>query len=225
MKVSIYMVGALVMATSSIGLLSGCSVESNSWMNESRLEIHEDQFTDSFETAKMDDATLRAVSVYYHRYGNGPLVASVSYDPKSSKNNAGLARHEAQRIEAKLRQAGVNDIQISTTAAPGTGDVSTTVVTFPAITAQAPTGCKMMPGYYKPADISSDADTDEPDYRYGCTVESLIARQVTRPSDLLGKPGYETDADGQRQTNVLDGRGYYGYKPNADLGGEKASDD
>lgn len=223
MKVSVVF-GALVLATSSLGLLSGCSVESNSWMNQSRLEIHEDQFTDSFETAKLNDATLRAVSVYYQRYGNGPLVASVSYDPKSSRNGLGNAQRESQRIETKLRQLGVHDIQISVASAPGTGDVSTTVMTFPAITAQGPTGCKMMPGYYGLPEAPSNTDTENPDYRYGCTVENLIARQVSRPSDLLGKPGFETDVDGNRQANVLDQRGYYGGKSNPDLGGETASE-
>ena len=56
---------------------------------------------------------------------------------------------------------------------------------FAALTAQAPTGCGMIPGYTGLPEASTKTE-GEPDYRYGCTVETLIARQVTRPSDLLG---------------------------------------
>ncbi len=222
MKVSVYMASILVLSTVAIGGLTGCSVESKSWVNENRVEIHDDQFTDTFETQKLDDATLRAIAVYHDRYGNGPLMASISYDPKSSRNSLSKAKGEAARIEKELRRNGVADVRISTTAAPGIGGVSNTVVTFEALTAQAPTGCGMMPGYYKPEDIQSEANED-PQYRYGCTIETLIARQVTRPSDMLGKPGFETDADGHRQTNVMEGRGYYGLSSNPDLGGESAT--
>lgn len=203
-------------------LLSACSVESKSWVNDKRVEIHEDQFNDTFETASLDDATLRAIAVHYNRFGNGPLLAEVSYDPKSRKNGAGAAKAAAKRIDTVLRQNGVHDVQIGTTPVNGSGDVSKTLVTFAALTAHAPAGCPMMPGYNGFGDMPENAD-GEPDYRYGCTVETLIARQVTRPSDLLGKSGFETDADGHRQTNVMS-RGYYGLKSNPDLDGESASD-
>ncbi|HPQ50872.1 MAG: hypothetical protein KDJ26_06185 [Alphaproteobacteria bacterium] len=224
MKISVYMASFLVLASVSGGFLSGCSVESDSWINSSRLEIHEDQFTDTFETKKLDEQTLRAIAVYHQRYGNGPLMVSVSYDPKSSRNTQALARNESARIVSGLRQNGVEDIQMTTTAVSGLGDVSNTVVTFAALTAQAPTGCGMIPGYTGLPEASTKTE-GEPDYRYGCTVETLIARQVTRPSDLLGKPGFETNADGNRQANVVDGRGYYGLSANPDLGGETASKD
>lgn len=224
MKRSVYIAGLILAATGASGFLTGCSVESESWMNGQRVEIHEDQFSDTFETSKLDDEMLRAVAVYHQRYGNGPLVASVSYDPKSNKNNRLKAERESKRIAGILNRNGVDNIQIGTTAAAGSGDVSTTVVTFAAMTAQAPAGCGMMPGYYGPNDIQSKA-SGQPDYRFGCSVETLIARQVTRPSDLLGKNGFETDADGRRQANVVGNRGYYGDKSNPDLGGEQASDD
>ncbi len=222
MKISVYMASILVLSTVAMGGLTGCSVESKAWVNENRMEIQEDQFTDTFETQKLDDATLRAIAVYHSRYGNGPLMASVSYDPKSSRNTLAKAKSEAARIVSELHRNGVEDVRISTAAVPGIGDVSNTVMSFEALTAQAPTGCGMMPGYYKPEDIQSEANGD-PQYRYGCTIETLIARQVTRPSDMLGKAGFETDADGHRQTNVMEGRGYYGLSANPDLSGETAT--
>ena len=66
---------------------------------------------------------------------------------------------------------------------------------------------------------------DVPPYLYGCSVESMIAKQVSRPGDLLGRPGHETYADGRRQENVVGTRGYYGNESFPKLEGEQSSDD
>ncbi|MFA7276439.1 MAG: CpaD family pilus assembly lipoprotein [Pseudobdellovibrionaceae bacterium] len=202
--------------------LGGCSVESESWMNEARLEVHDDEFTDTFETAKLDSGMLHAISTYYYRYGNGPLQGVVSFDPASKTNTRAKAEQAAQNIAKELAAGGVKNPHITVTSAPGVGDTSTTLITFPAIVAKAPTGCGLMPGLEKPGDLPKSGGVT-PDYRFGCSVESILAQQVSRPSDLLGKPGFETNADGARQERVLSTRGYYGDKPNEDLDGEQAT--
>ena len=50
-----------------------------------------------------------------------------------------------------------------------------------------------------------------------------MAKQIARPGDLLGRPGFETNADGRRQQTVTSDRGYYDNKPNAPLEGETSS--
>lgn len=220
MRIAVCLVSCLAL-TSTLG---ACSfMDTPTWVNQNRVEVHDDQFTDTVATDEIDDGTLHAISVYHYRYGNGPLTAAVSYDPKSSRNTKGKAEAAAKRIRDGLNAKGVKDVRITTTAAPGSGAVSTTVISFPAIVAQAPTGCTMMPGYDSPASSPSKADIDNPDYRYGCTIETLMARQVSRPSDLLGKPGFDSNADGRRQADVLESRGYYSETMNQDLNGEKAS--
>jgi type IV pilus biogenesis protein CpaD/CtpE len=204
-------------------LLAGCSVESKSWMNDDRVEVHNDQFTDTFETAKMDDQLLHAVSDYYYRYGNGPANIVVSYDSQSKINTKAQAEKSLWKIREILSRNGVNGIHAATSDAVGSGDISTTLVTFPALAAAAPQNCGLMAGYENPsADISNDPN-ENPKYRYGCTVESLLAKQVSRPSDLLGKQGFETYADGRRQERVISTQGYYDDKPNEPLDGEKAT--
>lgn len=220
MRLSVCMVALLALAPT----LSACSVDTPTWVNQKRLEIHEDQFSDTLETSKIDDGLLHAIGVYYYRYGNGQLTAAVSYDPKSSVNTLSRARMEAARIKDGLHRNGIKDVSITTTAAPGSGDVSTTVVSFPALTAHAPTGCDMMPGYDTPINMDKTGD-GEANYEYGCTVETLLSRQVSRPSDLLGKPGFDSNADGRRQANVIENRGYYGDTSNPPLDGESASKD
>lgn len=204
-------------------LLSACSVESKSWVNSNRVEVRNDQFSDTFETASLNESTLHAISGHYYRFGNGPMNVVVSYDPASRMNTKAKAEQAVQAIRAELGRNGVKDVRGTTNPVKGSGDVSKTLVNFTAITASAPTGCKMMPGYDNPAEDIPNSTNQDADYKYGCTVESLLARQVARPADLLGKQGFETNADGRRQERVLSKRGYYGDSPNQDLNGEKAS--
>jgi type IV pilus biogenesis protein CpaD/CtpE len=202
--------------------LSGCSVNSDSWVNQERLEVRQNHFTDTFETATLTDEKLRAIGVHYYRFGNGPMDVVISYDPKSRVNTAGRAEHSKAKIEKALRVGGVKDLRIRTVGSPGSGDASKTVVTFAALVASAPQGCGMMPGYETSPGVPENGE-DTPDYMYGCTVEALMARQVSRPGDLLGRPGFETNADGRRQETVVGRRGYYSDSSNKPLGGESAS--
>ena len=202
--------------------LSACSVESESWVNSNRLEIHNDQFTDTVPTEHMNEGLYHAIGEYYYRFGNGKLTALVSYDPNSKVNTKAKAEKAADKLRDGLAENGVRDAEVSIVASPATGDVSTTLITFPAITAMAPQDCGTMPGYQQPNDIQSNPSA-KPDYRFGCTVETLLARQVSRPSDLLGKQGFNNNSDARRQERVLSTRGYYGDKPNAPLQGESAT--
>lgn len=216
----IRLTGCLLLLTS----MTGCSVESESWVNPSRVEVHDDQFTDTIQTDKIDDGVVRAIASYHYRYGNGPLQAAISYDPASRINTKDKATRAANFLKTGLMQNGVKTVNVAVAASPATGDVSTTLVTFPAITATAPQDCGMMPGYEQAtADVQNNAN-DKPVYRIGCTVESLLARQIARPSDLLGKDGFDGPSDGRRQERVLSTRGYYGDKPNGTLQGESASE-
>lgn len=220
MRIAVHLVGCVALTLS----LGACSImDTPTWVNQNRVEVRDDQFTDTLVTSDIDDGTFHAISVYHYRYGNGPLTAAVSYDPRSSSNTKGKAEASARRIRDGLIAKGVKDVRVTTTASPGSGAVSTTIISFPAIVAEAPTGCTMMPGYDTPASAPSNAGVENPDYRYGCTIETLISRQVSRPSDLLGKPGFNSNADGRRQADVVEQRGYYSEKMNPPLKGEKSS--
>lgn len=205
--------------------MSACSMNSPTWVNQNRVEIHNDQFADTFETAKMNDSAIRAVAIYHYRYGNGPLNLVVGYDPKSKTNTQSKANAEAARISKELKRNGVREVSVQTIPLQDTGDVSLTTVTFPALIAKAPQKCGTIPGYNSPTTVPDSAEGIPP-YELGCTIENLMAQQISRPGDLLGRPGFETNADGRRQETVLDQRGYYSDKPNQPLkSGESASED
>lgn len=212
---------ALVLASSAL-MLGGCQMNSETWVNQSRVEVHDDQFTDTFETAKLDSGMLRAIGVSYYRYGNGPMNVVVGYDPKSRSNTSAKAAQEASRISTELRKNGVKDLTIQTIALAGTADRSLTTVTFPALVAKAPDKCGTIPGYDSPTGTPMAAE-GVPHYELGCTIETLMAKQIARPGDLLGRPGFETNADGRRSQTVTGDRGYYDNKSNPPLEGESSS--
>lgn len=204
--------------------VSACSLDEPTWVNPSRVEVHEEGFTDTFDTSALDTSTLRAIGVNYYRYGNGPMDVTVSYNAHSNKNTKIGASSEARRIETELRRNGVRDLRISTAPNESTGDRSTTVVSFPALTAKAPQDCTVMPGYTDAqTGTPEDAEGTHKGYAIGCTVETLMAKQIARPGDLLGREGFETNADARRQEAVIWDRGYYGNKSFAPLTGESAS--
>ncbi len=204
---------------------SACTLDEPTWVNPNRVEVHEEGYTDTFATETLDNATLRAIGVNYYRYGNGPMDVAVSYNSSSKNNSKSNALKQAQRIEKELRRQGVNDLRISTTESSDNSDSSSTLVSFPALTAKAPQDCGVMPGYADAQTAApSNAEGTHKGYAIGCTVETLMAKQVVRPGDLLGRPGFETDADGLRQERVIWKRGYYSERSNPPLEGESASD-
>lgn len=219
MKAPLVAIASLVLLAG----LTGCSVESESWMNQSRVEVTDDQFTDTIPTSEIDTGVINAIANYHYRYGNGPIAAVVSYDPRSKINTRGKAEAAAAKLRKGFAARGVKEFKVDVASSPATGDASTTLVSFPAVVANAPQDCGMMPGYNNPGDIQSDPGA-KAQYNFGCTIETLMARQVARPSDLLGKDGFETQSDGRRGERVLSTRGYYGDKPNEDLKGLTATE-
>lgn len=207
----------------SASFLGGCEMNSPTWVSQDRVEVHANQFTDTFETAKLDDGMIRAIAVNYYRYGNGTMNLVVGYDPKSRANTSAKAAQEASRLNAELRRNGVKDLNVQTVVLAGSGDRSLTTITFPALVAKAPSRCGTIPGYDTPTGVPMRGE-GVPHYELGCTVETMMAKQIARPGDLLGRPGFETNADGRRQNAVAAERGYYGNKANPPLEGETSSE-
>ena len=221
------MSGSLKFILSAAILLTtaACTLEEPTWVNSSRVEIHEEGFTDTFDTASLDAGTLRAIGVNYYRYGNGPMDVAVSYDPSSKSNTRSAAEAEVRRVQAELARQGVRNLRITATPAEKSGDISKTLVSFPALTARGPEDCAMMPGYENyQTQTAENAEGHPKDYRIGCSIETLIAKQVSRPGDMLGRPGFETNADARRQEVVVWRRGYYSNESFQPLDGETASD-
>jgi len=60
------------------------------------------------------------------------------------------------------------------------------------------------------------------EYKMGCSVETMIARQIARPGDLLGRAPNSVYKDGRRISNQIEG--VRSGAMNEPLGGESASE-
>lgn len=215
----------LLLCTAIVLSATACTLDEPTWVNSSRVEIHEEGFTDTFETSSLDAGMVRAIGVNYYRYGNGPMDVAVSYDPSSKTNTKATAENEINRLRKELDRNGVRNLRITSSPAERSGEISKTIVSFPALTARPPEDCTMMPGYNDAQTIvPENAEGHPKDYRIGCSIETLMAQQVSRPGDLLGRPGFETNADARRQEAVVWERGYYSNKAFEPIDGERASD-
>jgi type IV pilus biogenesis protein CpaD/CtpE len=89
------------------------------------------------------------------------------------------ANDEAVRLSQAFRKEGVRDVLTSILPVREQGAESMVVVTYNGYQATAPANCGRMTGFDGPV-LEHD-----PDYKLGCTVETVFARQIANPSDLL----------------------------------------
>lgn len=207
-------------------VLTGCDkmMETPTWVSDSKVEVHDDVFEDSFTQSELTPDILRAIGNTYYRFGNGVMDVKAAYNPATPNVSKDTATKAAQNIVQALRLHGVKDPSVTVAAAPDVGQDILFTFSFPALTAKAPEACKgMLPGWDNNVALPNSGNK-VPDYLYGCSVQSMIAQQIARPGDLLGRPGFETYADGRRQENVVSGRGYYGTSSLPPLEGEKSAD-
>lgn len=197
--------------------IAGCTkIDTPTVMTTEKIQIERQNFSERFVTADVNDVVLDRLADHFGRYGEGEAEIIVSYDPRSRKNTAMKASDQLHRIAQGLQKRGVTQLKSSVLAAENSGDVSEMMIGYTSLSALPPQDCTMMPGYE-----SYDTEIDM-DYKLGCSVDSLVARQVTRPGDLEGRSYGHQDGDGRRAAEVVEpyrsGEGY------GDLGGYSVSD-
>lgn len=187
-------------------VLGACKQRTPSMMNTERVELSTQTGIDQVPVAQANDGYLSALAGQYGRYGEGPINLIVSYDPASKSYNSTKAINDLAMLSGKLARKGLNNVVTSTQ--PMTGQSQPMLmVSYDMVTAQGPSNCGNMQGLYD--------NTTTPDingYRFGCGVEQMVARQISRPADLRGRGTVDT-GDGRRATNVTES--YRGQPPEA----------
>lgn len=198
--------------------VSGCSrklyEEGNITTN--RVQVEQTKFSETVKSSEFDNGYARALGMHYDATGEGGVNVSVLYDPKSRANTAMHASQHVSRVASLMRDNGIHDLEANILPIQNLGDEAEIMVTFMSYEAHAPKDCETMPGF-KDTDIGYRED-----YAIGCTVETVIARQIARPKDLAGQ-GSSGVTDGRRAGNVVDR--YRTGVPNESLDGESASGD
>ena len=121
---------------------------------------------------------------------------SLAYDPAAKNYGATKAFQDLARIKDGLGKYGVPSVTAETVRSSGVEP--TLMVSYDSARALAPDGCKNMPG------LDSGLTTEKiADYRFGCSVDAMVANQIYRPADLYGNGSSEVN-DGRRASMVVD---------------------
>lgn len=167
-------------------------------MNENNIEVREQNFTQNVKSADVNDAFLSALANHHERFGGSTLNVTVTYDPKSYRNTAMHATDTMAYSAAMLRKFGVQDIKTSILPIHAQGDDSEFLISYSVLSAHKPKGCdRPLTGMIRNDEASLE------DYKLGCTVDTMIAKQISKPSDLLGKKTTDMSTDGREAANIV----------------------
>jgi type IV pilus biogenesis protein CpaD/CtpE len=195
--------------------VSACDLDVPTINNSDRVELHSSEYAYKAPLSSIDKDKLEDIAYHYGRYSNGPALVTVTYNPASSNGSAMKAAHEAARIAKVLRKSGVKDI--GTDILPVASEEPLLMVTYEQVTAHKPRNCKDL---LSTASTSADVDEFGESYKFGCSVETNVAKQIQRPRDLMGQAAGRY-TEGRRNTNIAEP--YHSGTPNEPLDGEQAS--
>jgi len=176
---------------------SACTQTTPSMMNSQPMTVSEEALIDQIPLRNINESSLNAMADYYLKNSSGPLDLTLTYDPNSKSFGPNSARHELGHIVSKLKSKGVRNISSTVMAAPNMDPFL--IVTYSSAVANAPSDCGETPGL-------NDYQTGRflGEYKFGCGVESMFAKQISDPNDLYGRSGLGP-RDARRDANVIEG--------------------
>ncbi len=194
--------------------LAGCTMYEPDHFSTSTIQLEEQQVSQNMPVSQFSEQEVQALATHFRRHAEGPLELTVVYDPRAHNNGPIRAGAEAARLAKTLRKAGVADVHAGIMPVMDTGEAMKVLLSYTAYNALAPEDCTMMPGF------ENRTVENDPDYKLGCTFDTVFTRQIANPKDLKGQ---ETDgpSDGRRASNIVDV--YRTGAPNKPLEGEGAS--
>ena len=196
--------------------ISACEMYSESVVSDRRLQVREENFTEQVPARRANSEYVAKVADDYVQSGNGPLELTITYDTPSKTNTALHANDEAVRLSQAFRKQGVKEVLTSILPVREQGTESMVVVSYASYQATAPANCGRMTGFDGPI-LEHD-----PDYKLGCTVETVFARQIANPTHLLGESKAPAYSEGRAAAHVIDPQRSGAF--NKPLKGEEASD-
>lgn len=173
--------------------LAACAPQSTpSMMNTNKPQVLSETTMQQVAVKDVKEGYLRALAEDYTRFGSGNLHLSLVYDPASKNYSAMKAFNDLADIKARLNKMGVRSITAETIQAAGD---PTLMINYDALKAAAPKGCTVLPG----AD-NNQTTRHIGDYKFGCTIDTMVANQIYRPEDLRGNNQLDP-GDGRRAAN------------------------
>ena len=177
--------------------ISACGRQSTpSMMNTSLPRVETETKIDQIAVDSVNQNFLYSVASNYDRFATDTLMMTISYDPSAKDYDGMKAFQDLARFKDSLGKMGVRSIRAE--AVKTTGIKPTLMIAYDMVTAKAPAGCRNMPGF---DDGLTTAEST--DYRFGCSIDTMVANQIYRPSDLQGYVGSDV-IDGRRAANTVE---------------------
>lgn len=179
--------------------VAACSVEMPTNVTQHRVQVHRDAFALELPSRQLTQDHLEAVVEDYRLNGEGGVDVVIGYDPEAGEQLSAKARDELARVVGAFSAYRIEPLEGAVLPVKDMGHDVTVLISYGRAFANAPKGCEMMPG--------SDGATVSslPDYKMGCSVEILMAKQAARPGDLAGRTPDMGLNDGMRLGNKLSG--------------------
>ena len=176
--------------------LGACTQTTPSMMNSNKLIVAQETIIDQIALTDMNKAIVSRIADYYNKNATGALGVTVTYDPNSNSFGRTQANREARDIAAALKQHNIKSVMTETVAIPNSEPF--VIINYDTTVALAPANCGETPGL-------EDYQTGRfiGDYKFGCGVESMFAKQIAHPNDLYGNSRLGTRY-ARRDTNVVE---------------------
>lgn len=177
--------------------LGGCSkdyMQSN--ITESKIRVEQNKSVQEIPVAQIHTAMLDQMALNYVRNGGDTIDLTLTYNPENSGNPDLVARQKAFEIADYMESRQNITVKPYTIPVKNSAEM---IAVFSAMnyTAHPPEGCDVMSGF------NDKSHNIQDDYQYGCTVQTVIARQIARPKDLLGTARDANTTDGRAVVNSL----------------------
>ncbi len=197
-------------------LVGGCDMQAPSHVSSKKVQVHQTDYFTNVAASDIDDQYVSALAYHFDKYGDAPLKLTVTYDPQNYRNTAMKASQTGSMLMSSLHEKGIQDVMVDILPIKGLGDEQRVVVSYDAYSAHAPDDCTTMPGIDGGRELEID-----PDYRLGCSIQTMMAKQISRPKDLMGQENTDTMTDGRASANIIEL--YRTGAQNEPLDGESAS--
>lgn len=185
----------LALGVSLIGV-SACSMYKEGTVTPERVKVAEKNDFKEYNVSTLDQAALEDIAHNYKKYGDGDVYVTVTYDPRSREGTAMNASGHAARIVKTLGNLGM---PVHADIMPVKDSVyMKALFSYDTYMAEAPDCGGTLPGL-----MDRDHRTDM-DYKMGCSIETMLAKQVSRPKDLLGNDPTVSTTDGRGVSNQIE---------------------
>lgn len=201
-----------VFAVFAVLFLGACDNTTPSQLKTGQIRLQKEMKTVVLYPA--DGAKVEMVADDYHHNNKGPMTAVMGYLSNNPLQEAEV-RRQGNAYKQAFAKAGVKDIKIDYVGVTDPERTGYAVLSYPAMTAQAPDNCMPITGY-DGADTRSVAEN----YAFGCETKTAISKMISRPEDLMGRAG-STNEDSRRAGTAVEK--YKAGTPNTKMQGINAS--